>query len=75
MLNTSIEAQDLFLQKGESLNFNVISTGEPTYWPTDTNKTPDLDFLISSLPKGYPTQMSHVLVAQKVIGDFSYSQR
>ena len=32
----------------ESLNFNVISTGEPTYWPTDTNKTPDLiDFFVT----------------------------
>lgn len=29
-------------------NCNYLSTGEPTYWPTDTNKIPDLlDFAIS----------------------------
>ena len=31
----------------DSLHLNVFSTGEPTYWPTDINKTPDLiDFFI-----------------------------
>ena len=30
------------------LNLNVLSTGEPTYWPTDLNKIPDLiDFCVS----------------------------
>ena len=30
-----------------SLYLNVFSTGKPTYWPTDINKTPDLiDFFI-----------------------------
>jgi hypothetical protein len=29
-------------------NFNYMSTGEPTYWPTDLNKIPDLlDFAIT----------------------------
>ena len=31
----------------DSLHLNVFSTGEPTYWPTDINKTHDLiDFFI-----------------------------
>ena len=31
----------------QSLNLFPISTGEPTYWPTDKNKTPDLlDFAV-----------------------------
>lgn len=35
-------------------NMNTISTGEPTYWPTDRNKTPDLvDFAVS---KGIPSE-------------------
>jgi exonuclease III len=34
------------------LNINFLSTGEPTYWPTDRNRTPDLlDF---ALMKGIP---------------------
>ena len=29
-------------------NYNVASTGEPTYWPSDVNKTPDLiDFAVT----------------------------
>ena len=29
-------------------NLNVLSTGRPTYWPTDLNKTPDLlDFAVT----------------------------
>ncbi|KAL7290805.1 hypothetical protein TKK_0015548 [Trichogramma kaykai] len=29
-------------------NLSVLSTGEPTYWPTDTNKIPDLiDFAVT----------------------------
>ena len=32
----------------DSLHLNVHSTGEPTYWPSDPNKTPDLiDFFVS----------------------------
>ena len=32
----------------ENLNLDVISTGEPTYWPTDISKTPDLiDFFVT----------------------------
>ena len=32
----------------QSLNLNYASTGEPTYWPTDTYKVPDLiDFFIT----------------------------
>lgn len=31
-----------------SNNLNYVTTGEPTYWPTDPNKTPDLlDFYIT----------------------------
>jgi hypothetical protein len=30
-------------------NYSFLSTGSPTYWPTDTNKTPDLlDFFITN---------------------------
>lgn len=30
------------------MKLNIISTGEPTYWPTDSNKIPDLiDFCLS----------------------------
>jgi hypothetical protein len=29
-------------------NLNILSTGEPTYWPTDLNKIPDpLDFAVT----------------------------
>lgn len=32
----------------DSLQLTTLSTGEPTYWPTDQNKVPDLlDFLLS----------------------------
>jgi hypothetical protein len=32
----------------ESNNLNHLSTGEPTYWPTDMNKLPDLvDFCVT----------------------------
>jgi hypothetical protein len=45
----------LTTQKGRALhqaaqlnNLNFLSTGEPTYWPTDIHKTPDLlDFAIT----------------------------
>jgi exonuclease III len=40
------------LKTMEQLNLNHISTGEPTYWPSDCNKLPDLpDFLVT---KGIP---------------------
>ena len=32
----------------EQNNLNILSTGEPTYWPTDINKIPDLlDFAVT----------------------------
>lgn len=35
------------LQAVDNLHMNAISTGEPTYWPSDPNKLPDLiDFCI-----------------------------
>jgi hypothetical protein len=35
---------------------NYMSTGEPTYWPTDLNKTPDLlDFAITK------ASLTHIL--------------
>lgn len=38
----------------ETNNLKYISTGEPTYWPTDTNKIPDLvDFCVT---KGIPLE-------------------
>jgi hypothetical protein len=45
----------LITSKGRALykaiqenNLNILSTGEPTYWPTDSNKIPDLlDFAIT----------------------------
>ena len=40
------------LKSMQSKNLHHVSTGEPTYWPTDPNKTPDLiDFCIC---KGIP---------------------
>ena len=40
----------------------VHSTGEPTYWPTDTNKTPDLiDFFISKGMSELYTRMESCL--------------
>jgi hypothetical protein len=44
----------LMTTKGKNLlqviqnNLNILSTGDPTYWPTDVNKIPDLlDFAIA----------------------------
>jgi hypothetical protein len=36
----------------EQLNLNHISSGEPTYWPSDCNKLPDL--LVFYVTKGIP---------------------
>jgi len=37
-------------------NYSFLSTGSPTYWPTDTNKTPDLlaFFITNGISKNYP---------------------
>jgi hypothetical protein len=46
---TTIKDRELYrvLQKG---NYSYLSTGTPKYWPTDTNKTPDLlDFFITNV--------------------------
>ena len=35
-------------------NCSFLSTGSPTYWPTDTNKTPDLlDFITNGISTNY----------------------
>ena len=35
-------------QAATELSCSFLSTGEPTYWPTDLNKTPDvIDFFVS----------------------------
>lgn len=42
----------------KSNNFSYLSSGEPTYWPTDKNKIPDLlDFCVT---KGFPTNQATV---------------
>lgn len=50
---TSPKGKQLFYAIKE-LNLNVKSSGTPTYWPTDVNKTPDLiDFCVSKgIPEG-----------------------
>jgi hypothetical protein len=43
-------------------NFNHISTGEPTYWPTDMRKVPDLlDFFVSKGVNQYYTDVQSCL--------------
>lgn len=39
----------------DNLRFVTLSTGEPTYWPTDANKIPDLldFFIVSGISKFY----------------------
>ena len=61
----------LFTPKGHELatfintkNDSILSTGSPTYWPTDTRKIPDLldFFIISALSPSYAnTQPSYDL--------------
>jgi hypothetical protein len=46
----------------DSNNLHVISTGEPTYWPSDLNKTPDLiDFFITKRMSGLYTKVESCL--------------
>lgn len=50
-------------------NLDYISTGEPTYWPTDINKTPDLvDFGVS---RGVPRKFVHVESCFELSSDHS----
>jgi hypothetical protein len=44
----------------EGNNFRHISSGEPTYWPTDRNKLPDLvDFCVTKgIPCNFPDAKS-----------------
>lgn len=50
-------------------NLNFRSTGEPTYWPTDTRKTPDVpDFFIT---KGGITENISIQSCWKLCSDHS----
>jgi len=50
-------------------NFSYLSTGSPTYWPTDPNKTPDLlDFFITY---GIPTNYAEVEASYDLTSDHS----
>jgi hypothetical protein len=45
---TAVKGRNL-LQVIQQNNLNYLSTGEPTYWPTDANKIPDLlDLVITN---------------------------
>jgi len=38
----------------EAMNLAILSTGEPTYWPSDNKKISDLDFsIIKGIPKDF----------------------
>jgi hypothetical protein len=54
-----------------SSNYKHISTGEPTYWPTDMNKLPDLvDFCVT---KGIPQRFHGCTVMfRPLLRSFSY---
>jgi hypothetical protein len=50
-------------------NYSFLSTGSPTYWPTDTNKTPDLlDFFITN---GISTNYAEVDTGYDLTSDHS----
>lgn len=50
-------------------HYNVLSTGSPTYWPTDINKTPDLlDFVVYY---GIPPSLLHVVASEDLSSDHS----
>lgn len=52
---------------GSSLNCNFLSGGKPTYWPTDTNKIPDLiDFFVT---KGISNNFIHIENDENLISD------
>lgn len=53
----------------KELNLNVKSSGTPTYWPTDLNKTPDLiDFCVS---KGIPEGSQNCTTCYELSSDHS----
>jgi len=50
-------------------NYSFLSTGSPTYWPTDTNKTPDLlDVFITN---GISTNYAEVESSYELTSDHS----
>jgi hypothetical protein len=50
-------------------NYSLLSTGSPTYWPTDTNKTPDLlDFFVIN---GISTNYAEVEASYDLTSDHS----
>ena len=53
----------------EKLKLNVISSGQPTYWPTDKNKIPDvIDFFIT---KGIPSNFISCKTSLELSSDHS----
>jgi hypothetical protein len=53
----------------QTKNYSYISIGSPTYWPTDTNKTPDLlDFFITN---GISTDYADVEASYDLTSDHS----
>jgi hypothetical protein len=53
----------------ESNNFRYLSFGEPTYWPTDRNKLPDLmDFCVT---KGIPRNFADAKSCLELSSDHS----
>jgi hypothetical protein len=53
----------------ESNNFRHLSSREPTYWPTDRNKVPDLeDFCIT---KGIPRNFANAKSCLELSSDHS----
>lgn len=49
--------------------YNVLSTGSPTYWPTDVNKVPDLlDFVVYS---GISQSLLHIVACDDLSSDHS----
>lgn len=50
-------------------NFKTLSTGEPTYWPSDPSKIPDLlDFAVYN---GIPAQLLEVVSSEELSSDHS----
>jgi hypothetical protein len=51
----------------QSNNFSFLSTGSPTYWPTDSHKTPDiLDFFIIN---GFSTNYADIKASSDLTSD------
>lgn len=65
---TTAKGKALF-DAGKSLSCEFFSSGTPTYWPTDTGKTPDLiDFFVG---KGISSNYIHVRDSGSLMSDHS----